>query len=69
MTTELSRTAAAVPRLSTARRLLMCPPTYFEVSYSINPWMQPHVPVDLERAQSQWPRCGSRTSGWGTRCR
>jgi len=32
----------------------MCPPTYFEVSYSINPWMQTHVPVDVDRAQNQW---------------
>jgi len=54
MPTELSSAAPAAQRTATARRLLMYPPTYVEVSCSINPWMQPHVPVDLERAQSQW---------------
>jgi ornithine--oxo-acid transaminase len=32
----------------------MCPPTYFDVSYTINPWMDPTVGVDRERAQRQW---------------
>jgi N-dimethylarginine dimethylaminohydrolase len=32
----------------------MCPPTYFEVSYSINPWMDPDRPVDQARALAQW---------------
>ena len=36
------------------RRYLMCPPTYFEVSYAINAWMDPTVPVDRERAIRQW---------------
>jgi N-dimethylarginine dimethylaminohydrolase len=43
-------TTGHVPR----RRLAMCPPTYFAVSYSINPWMHPHRPVDPERALRQW---------------
>jgi N-dimethylarginine dimethylaminohydrolase len=38
------------------RRYLMCPPTYFGVQYAINPWMQPHRPVDAGRAQRQWRR-------------
>ncbi len=37
-----------------ARTYLMCPPTYFTVGYSINPWMDPRVPVDKERALRQW---------------
>lgn len=36
------------------RHYLMCPPTYFEVSYSINAWMDPSKPVDASRAMVQW---------------
>ncbi len=32
----------------------MCPPTYFTVRYTINPWMQPQRPTDTARAFSQW---------------
>jgi N-dimethylarginine dimethylaminohydrolase len=42
-----------VPK-SSPRRYLMCPPTYFEVSYAINAWMDPTVPVDRQRAIEQW---------------
>ncbi|WP_406475657.1 dimethylargininase [Streptomyces platensis] len=41
-------------RSATPRRYLMCPPTYFRVSYSINPWMDPGKPVDLALAHTQW---------------
>ena len=37
-----------------SRRYLMCPPTYFGVEYAINPWMDPAVPVDVDRALQQW---------------
>ncbi|MET8583573.1 dimethylargininase [Streptomyces collinus] len=48
--------SATTPRIRTAipRRFLMCPPTYFEVSYSINPWMDPKRPVDAGLAERQW---------------
>jgi len=36
------------------RHFLMCPPTYFKVSYSINPWMDPSRPVDRLFAMGQW---------------
>jgi ornithine--oxo-acid transaminase len=36
------------------RRYLMCPPTHFDVSYAINPWMDVAVEVDRARAQRQW---------------
>lgn len=36
------------------RRYLMCPPTYFAVSYRINPWMHPGHDVDARRARRQW---------------
>lgn len=38
----------------TARHYLMCPPEYFTVEYSINPWMDPSAPVDAELAMVQW---------------
>ncbi len=40
--------------LTWGRRYLMCPPTHFDVSYAINPWMQLAVPVDRALAQRQW---------------
>jgi arginine dihydrolase len=41
-------------RRSQPRHYLMCPPTYFDVSYSINPWMDPSAPVDRQLALEQW---------------
>jgi N-dimethylarginine dimethylaminohydrolase len=34
----------------------MCRPTYFDVAYSINPWMNPAAPVNPGRATAQWER-------------
>jgi N-dimethylarginine dimethylaminohydrolase/methylmalonyl-CoA mutase cobalamin-binding subunit len=34
----------------------MCPPTEFDVVYSINPWMDPSKPVDTKLAFLQWQR-------------
>ncbi|MER8047093.1 dimethylargininase [Streptomyces sp. NPDC094032] len=42
------------PREASPRRYLMCPPTHFKVTYSINPWMDPTKPVDLPLALAQW---------------
>jgi N-dimethylarginine dimethylaminohydrolase len=42
-------TPAAVPR-----RYLMCRPTYFAVTYRINPWMDPTAPFDSALAVAQW---------------
>src|SRR5690349_7025150 len=39
-----------------ARTYLMCPPEYFTVEYAINPWMNPHDPVDLGLAKRQWAK-------------
>lgn len=38
------------------RTYLMCEPAYFGVSYAINPWMDPAIPVDRELAVKQWHR-------------
>jgi len=40
--------------LTWGRRLLMCPPAHFEISYAINPWMDRAVGVDRAGAQRQW---------------
>jgi N-dimethylarginine dimethylaminohydrolase len=47
-------TARPAERRATARSYLMCPPTYFTVTYSINPWMRPDQPTDPDRAMHQW---------------
>jgi N-dimethylarginine dimethylaminohydrolase len=41
-------------RRARLRHYLMCPPTYFDVAYSINPWMDPTRPVDRILALRQW---------------
>ena len=46
--------SACLLRIGTARRYLMCPPQYFTVCYTINPWMDPRRPVDTARAMAQW---------------
>lgn len=43
-------------RAARRRRYLMCPPTFFNVTYSINPWMDPKKPVDADLAMAQWER-------------
>ncbi|MFL6163247.1 MAG: dimethylargininase [Jatrophihabitantaceae bacterium] len=44
------------PRLAVRRHYLMCPPTHYDVIYSINPWMDPSKPVDTRLAYLQWQR-------------
>lgn len=44
------------PRTVKPRHYLMCRPTYFTVTYAINPWMDPNRPVDVELALKQWGR-------------
>ncbi|WP_349263604.1 dimethylargininase [Actinocrinis sp.] len=43
-----------MPRVATRRRYLMVRPTYFDVEYSINPWMDPSKPTSTELAVAQW---------------
>ena len=35
-------------------RYLMCRPTYFDVNYVINPWMDTSIPVRTDLAVTQW---------------
>jgi ornithine--oxo-acid transaminase len=43
-------------RSATQREFVMVEPTYFDVSYAINPWMDPSRPVDTAEALKQWAR-------------
>jgi N-dimethylarginine dimethylaminohydrolase len=52
-TTVLNHIGHAVRR-ARLRHYLMCPPTYFDVAYSINPWMDPTGQVDRVLAVRQW---------------
>ena len=45
---------AHLERTARPRRYLMCPPEHFEVTYAINPWMDPSTPVDRALAVAQW---------------
>lgn len=44
----------ASARLPRTRTYAMCEPTFFDVTYAINPWMDPSTTVDVERARLQW---------------
>jgi N-dimethylarginine dimethylaminohydrolase len=41
-------------REATCRRYAMTPPTFFDVEYAINPWMDVSTPVDGHLAMNQW---------------
>ncbi|MFD1825216.1 MULTISPECIES: dimethylargininase [Mumia] len=52
--TTRQQTAHPMPREATPRRFLMCRPEHFDVTYAINPWMDPSKPVDTALAVAQW---------------
>jgi N-dimethylarginine dimethylaminohydrolase len=54
VTTTVPARAQASQRRVRPRHYLMCPPTWFDVVYAINPWMDPSRPVDRDRAHAQW---------------
>ncbi len=55
MTAVLSApTTPGTERTARPRRFLMCAPTYFAVSYAINPWMDVTRPADPALATQQW---------------
>lgn len=55
----------AVRRRAITRRYLMCRPTYFDVRYAINWWMDPDRPVDAARACAQWEALQALYRGLG----
>ncbi len=54
------------PRRAT-HRYFACPPTFYDVTYAINPWMDPSVPVDRDLAWRQWTRVVARMDELGAR--
>jgi N-dimethylarginine dimethylaminohydrolase len=50
----LAREDAGIATGRPARTYLMCPPTHFDVQYSINAWMDPATRVDRDRAMAEW---------------
>jgi N-dimethylarginine dimethylaminohydrolase len=57
MNSPLATPAPADARSPRAgRSYVMCPPTFFAVRYSINPWMRTDDAVDTDRAVRQWRR-------------
>ncbi|WP_030908503.1 dimethylargininase [Streptosporangium amethystogenes] len=54
MTQLAAEASQRTRRVARTRRYLMCPPTHFDVVYSINPWMNPDKPVDGALARLQW---------------
>jgi N-dimethylarginine dimethylaminohydrolase len=52
-------------RIARTRTYLMCPPDYFDVTYAINPWMDPSRPVDTAAAMDQWQRLRDTYTGLG----
>ncbi|MDK9497710.1 amidinotransferase [Streptomyces katrae] len=55
-TTTPSPAPTATARVATRRRLLMCRPRHYDVTYSINPWMHPENSTDPALAVRQWER-------------
>ena len=54
MTSVLSRPNDLSERVASRRHYVMCRPDHFAVTYAINPWMDPRVPVDRDLALEQW---------------
>jgi N-dimethylarginine dimethylaminohydrolase len=52
--TSVDSAALPAARTATHRRVLMCRPDFFTVSYRINPWMHPEEPTDTSLAVRQW---------------
>ncbi|MFJ9679410.1 dimethylargininase [Streptomyces sp. NPDC101194] len=54
MTQETDVYMATATRKARSRRYLMCRPTHFDVTYSINPWMDPATPTSAGAGLAQW---------------
>lgn len=49
-----AQASRAASRSGRSKHFLMCRPEHFEVTYAINPWMDPTTPVDVALALAQW---------------
>uniref|UniRef100_A0AC34RIW7 Amidinotransferase n=1 Tax=Panagrolaimus sp. JU765 TaxID=591449 RepID=A0AC34RIW7_9BILA len=60
----------ALPKAKLApaiKNILMVRPTFFDVVYSINPWMDPKKKVDKEKANQQWETLKSAIENAGAK--
>ncbi len=67
MTATVTHLSSPAELVSRSLHLVMCRPEHFEVSYSINPWMDPHVAVDRVRALRQWDTLRTTLTAHGHR--
>ncbi|MEU7583041.1 dimethylargininase [Streptomyces sp. NPDC041068] len=65
MQAEAKSQASGSARTAHRRNYLMCKPTYYDVNYSINPWMNPDKPTSAGLAVSQWQRLHDTLVGLG----
>jgi N-dimethylarginine dimethylaminohydrolase len=47
--------------------ILMCPPTYFDIDYSINPWMDTTHKANQSLAQTQWQNLYNKITSLGVK--
>ncbi|WP_373293716.1 dimethylargininase [Actinomadura livida] len=52
-------------RTALRRHFLMCRPEHFAVTYAINPWMDPALGADADRAVAQWEALRSAYAALG----
>jgi N-dimethylarginine dimethylaminohydrolase len=50
----IGNVAMTTTRTAQVQHYLMCRPTFFDVSYSINPWMDPSRATSPDRGLAQW---------------
>jgi N-dimethylarginine dimethylaminohydrolase len=60
-----SSASRPAPAGQAVRRFVLCPPRYFGVHYSINPWMQPARGADPAEALRQWQSVRDTLAGLG----
>ncbi|MCW2902720.1 MAG: amidinotransferase [Streptosporangiaceae bacterium] len=65
LVSEAATFLASVERVATRRHYLMCRPEHFAVTYAINPWMDPVVGVNRDRAIAQWESLRAAYLGLG----
>ncbi|VDO05420.1 unnamed protein product [Haemonchus placei] len=70
ISSEILMASASAPLKNVAKatkRILMCRPTYFQLTYSINPWMDMRRGVNRPKAMEQWEKLKSTLEECGAR--
>ncbi|MGI6278286.1 MAG: dimethylarginine dimethylaminohydrolase family protein [Patescibacteria group bacterium] len=47
------------------KKVLLCPPDYFQIRYQINPWMKTNNPINQPQAKAQWTKLVSLCQSLG----